>query len=128
MEQKSILASFTLFLAFTLTGGAFAASIPEASSDNTVKLKNIADKYIDGWFTNKQNERQTLYEMSMLGATNFKVDYFMPCAKFRGTKKIAGKIVDVTGKKCISFSYTYKGKTIETGECRPFKTAPNQGQ
>ena len=94
----------------------------------TVKLKNIADKYIDGWFTNKQNERQTLYEMSMLGATNFKVDYFMPCAKFRGTKKIAGKIVDVTGKKCISLSYTYKGKTIETGECRPFKTAPQQGQ
>lgn len=87
------------------------------SQSKTVQLKKLANEYVSIQLKEKQGSTQnTLKEMALMGASDFKLVNYAPCP-YRGTIKIGGKSVNAKNRSCTEMKYTYKGKEYSAGKC-----------
>ncbi len=109
---------YILTLIVSLILISLSANAAANNTNNSIKIKNLAKKYINLSMTNQNKEAgQLINEMALLGADKFSVIRYSPCP-YRKQIKIAGKSVNATGKRCFVLKYSYNNKIEEVGECK----------
>ncbi len=114
--MSKIIITFLIFITATTAAGYSAQT---TSTKDLAKLKILAKRLSKvNLGIEKGSEREILYEMTLLGAVNFKTESFDHCSKTDFIKPVVINGKTYTNKdKCVIIRFNYNSKQYEEGSC-----------